>query len=166
MIDYKHNLIQVINKIDINEIKKIVSLIRKAENVYIIGNGGSHSIAEHFAIDLIKFGHKRAYTFNSSLITMTGNDYGYDHSFSWLIDHYSKEKDLVIGLSTSGKSANVLRSLGGRASTNVLICGLGGKDFVKNVSASIILHSTKTQILEDVFMIICHMIALQIRKDK
>ena len=97
MTHYLDELSQVLKGVNLEDVNKVVSLIRKAKNVYILGNGGSQSIAEHFVVDLVKYGGKRAYSLNCSLVTMAGNDYGYEHSFSWLIDHYANEGDLIIG---------------------------------------------------------------------
>src|SRR3990167_5732869 len=88
----------------------LASRIRKAHRVYIIGNGGSYANAMHIANDLIACGI-RAHTLDPATLTATANDYGYAFIFSkWLIT-MAEEGDLLIALSGSGKSPNILNAL-------------------------------------------------------
>ena len=81
--------------------------IRKAPRTYIVGNGGSWANALHMANDLIACGI-RAYTLDPSTLTATANDYGYEHIFSRWLKVFAQEGDLLIALSGSGKSKNIL----------------------------------------------------------
>lgn len=166
MISYSKSISETLNQLPYEQIQSTALLIEEAKSIFVIGNGGSQATAEHFVTDLIKLSGKKAHTVsNTSLLTMAGNDFGYEHSFSWLIDRLSSDGDLIIGISTSGKSKNVLRSLVGNTKVKtVLISGPGGLDFSKHLDSNIIIPSTNTQILEDVSSIVCHMISLELER--
>lgn len=89
----------------------LIDLIGKVGTIYICGNGGSASTAEHFATDLVKKGYKAiALSSNSSLITMIANDYGYENIFSKQLQVFADSEDLLITISCSGKSDNILNA--------------------------------------------------------
>lgn len=95
-----------------NEEQRLANLIREARQVYICGNGGSASTSEHFATDLVKKGFNAfALSSNSSIITMIGNDYGFDQIYSKQLEAFGKPDDLLIAISCSGTSPNVVRAL-------------------------------------------------------
>ena len=80
--------------------------------LYIIGNGGSASMASHMVADACKNGHLRAMALNDpALLTATSNDIAFDHVFSLPIERLSKPGDLVIAISSSGNSPNIIRAL-------------------------------------------------------
>lgn len=82
---------------------------RKKGKVIIIGNGGSASIASHFAIDLSKNAKVKAITFNeASLLTCISNDYGYENVFKKPIEIFMDKGDLLFAISSSGRSKNIL----------------------------------------------------------
>ncbi len=77
-----------------------------------IGNGGSAGITSHMAIDYWKNGGIRSMAFNdASLLTCLGNDYGYEHVFAKPIEMHAQPEDLLIAISSSGKSANILNGV-------------------------------------------------------
>ncbi len=93
-------------------IDELIRLIRNARVVFICGNGGSASTAEHFATDLVKKGIPAlALSSNSSLTTMIANDYGYEKIFSKQLDVFGTKDDLLITISCSGKSPNIESAL-------------------------------------------------------
>ena len=82
--------------------------------VIFIGNGGSAAIASHQAVDYWKNGGIRALAFNDgSLLTCVGNDYGYPHVFEKPVKMFADPGDVLIAISSSGRSENILR--GGKA---------------------------------------------------
>lgn len=90
----------------------LADLIRKAKRVYIIGNGGSAANAMHMANDLFSAGVRaHALTADNAVVTMIANDYGYEHIFSRQIAVYGEPGDLLIALSGSGKSPNILNGI-------------------------------------------------------
>jgi D-sedoheptulose 7-phosphate isomerase len=86
--------------------------IKKARFIFICGNGGSASTAEHFTTDLIKKGYPAiCLNSNNSVMTMIANDYGYQYVFSRQLETYANKKDLLIVFSVSGTSPNIVKAL-------------------------------------------------------
>ena len=85
----------------------LLERIRKASRVYIIGNGGSYANAIHIANDLISVGIK-AFTIDPATLTATANDFGWYQGFVRWIKTVGESGDLLIALSGSGKSPNIL----------------------------------------------------------
>lgn len=80
--------------------------------VMFVGNGGSAGIASHLAIDFSKNGGMRAQAFNDpSSLTCLGNDYGYEHVFAKQVEFHGRPGDLLIAISSSGKSPNILAAV-------------------------------------------------------
>ena len=95
---------------------KLIEQIKQARFIWIIGNGGSASTAEHFATDLIKKGYPAiALSANTSVITMIANDYGYEKIFSRQLEALAfnvyPNEHLLISISCSGTSKNILEAL-------------------------------------------------------
>jgi D-sedoheptulose 7-phosphate isomerase len=88
----------------------ILKQIRKARRVYIIGNGGSYATAEHVTGDLLSVGI-RAFSPNVAFVTATGNDQDYSKVFSRWIKTVGEKGDLLIALSGSGTSENIVRAI-------------------------------------------------------
>jgi D-sedoheptulose 7-phosphate isomerase len=81
-------------------------------HLYIIGNGGSAAMASHMAADAAKNGRLRALAFNDpSLLTATANDIAYDEVFSLPLERLGRAGDLLIAISSSGNSPNIVRAL-------------------------------------------------------
>lgn len=79
--------------------------------VYVVGNGGSAGIASHFSTDLMRTLKIPSQTlFDSNLMTCLANDFGYENVFSYALDKLLRPNDLLITISSSGKSSNILRS--------------------------------------------------------
>ena len=92
--------------------RDIVESIKKARFVFVCGNGGSATTAEHFTNDLFSK-RIRAICLNSntSIMTMIANDFGYKYVFSRQLKLYATKEDLLIVFSVSGKSKNILEAL-------------------------------------------------------
>lgn len=101
-----------IHKIDegLARVSSMIQVTNKKKGiVYVIGNGGSAGIASHFCNDLVKALHIGAQTlYDSNLLTCIANDLGYEHIFSFPLDKLLTENDLLIAISSSGKSPNIL----------------------------------------------------------
>lgn len=92
--------------------KLAVETHQKGNKLIFIGNGGSSAIASHMAIDYLKNGGIRSTTFSdASLLTCLSNDYGYEHVYEKPILMFGQEGDLLIAISSSGKSQNILRAV-------------------------------------------------------
>jgi D-sedoheptulose 7-phosphate isomerase len=88
----------------------LLEAVRKASRVYICGNGGSYANAVHICNDLLMCGIK-AYTLDPATLTAFANDYGYETVFERWINTVGEAGDLLIALSGSGKSPNILRAV-------------------------------------------------------
>lgn len=100
------------NKIRLNESVTILENTRLNNNtIYLIGNGGSSAIAEHMAIDFTKNAGLRAISFSGSpMLTTFSNDYGYEKVFQKAIESFADEGDVLIAISSSGTSMNILNA--------------------------------------------------------
>ena len=88
----------------------LISLVKGAKRTYIIGNGGSYANAFHVCNDLLACGIK-AYTLDPATLTASANDYGYRAVFSTWIRVVGEPGDLLIAMSGSGKSPNILEAI-------------------------------------------------------
>ena len=128
-----------IDKDIIFKIEQIVDLCIKAyennQRILFCGNGGSASDAQHIAAELSgRFLKDRKPLFaealhvNSSYLTAVSNDYGFEYSYSRILESAAREGDVLIALSTSGNSKNVLKAIEKANSLGVISVGLSGVD--------------------------------------
>ena len=89
---------------------ELAERIRRAKRVYLVGNGGSAANAMHIQNDLLSCGIK-AFTLDPSTLTAFANDYGYAHVFALWLGVVGEKGDLLIALSGSGKSLNILEAI-------------------------------------------------------
>ena len=116
--NYLNDFIELLSPNDntINNLVKIRDLLINVTNnknkILIFGNGGSAAIASHFSVDLTKNAKLRCLNFNESgLITCLSNDYGFEHWAEKAVDFYGDEGDLLIVISSSGKSKNMINAV-------------------------------------------------------
>lgn len=84
----------------------------QGNKLMFIGNGGSAAIASHMATDFTKNGNLRSVAFNDgAMLTCLGNDFGYDDVFAKQIEMYARDGDLLVAISSSGRSANILKGV-------------------------------------------------------
>lgn len=93
-----------------DDISILLAKIRKAKRVYLIGNGGSYANAEHIANDLLSVGI-RAFAINAPFFSAAANDFGYEFSFSRWVRIVGERGDLLIALSGSGTSRNIVKAI-------------------------------------------------------
>ncbi|MEN7550350.1 D-sedoheptulose 7-phosphate isomerase [Rapidithrix thailandica] len=112
----------------------IVTAIKAGGKVLSCGNGGSHCDAMHFAEELSgRFRENRPALpamaiSDPSHISCVGNDYGFDYIFSRYVEGLGKEGDVLLGISTSGNSKNILNAIEAAKAKNMKIIALTGKD--------------------------------------
>ena len=115
---FKNYFLNIYNKtkeIDHNDlldcVDKIKITVSTNKKIIIVGNGGSAAIASHVSVDFVKAANIRAINFNESdLITCFGNDYGYENWVKEALKAYADSGDLVILISSSGKSPNIINA--------------------------------------------------------
>ena len=113
--NYSNDIYSLLNEVDSILIKDSVEIIlEKSKNnktIYIVGNGGSASIASHVSVDFTKVAKISSKTFNNSnLISCFANDFGYENWVKEAIKSYCHKEDLLILISSSGKSLNILNA--------------------------------------------------------
>lgn len=162
-----------IDSIPVAEVEKAIATFQKAlvedRQIFVFGNGGSASNASHFATDLgkgssDKVGRRfRVVSLNDNVSWMTaiGNDYAYDEVFVRQLMNYGRPGDLVLALSVSGSSPNVVKALEWAKANGLHIIALvGGKrgPMAEIAHQAIVIDSTHYGRVEDAQMSICHMI--------
>jgi D-sedoheptulose 7-phosphate isomerase len=170
---FKH-LTQILSKLDLSSIEKFIGLLlsarKEGKNVYFIGNGGSAATASHFANDLaIGTRSKKppfkvmSLTDNSSVITAIGNDYGYEQVFVKQLEACLGSGDLLVAISASGNSPNILKAVEYTKENSGITIGLTGFDggeLKKIVDHVIHVPTVKGDYgpVEDVHMILDHVV--------
>lgn len=110
-------------------IQLILDLKKKNNKLIFIGNGGSASIASHMSTDFLKNGGIPAIAFNdASLITCLSNDLGYENVFKKPIEMLAGKGDLLVSISSSGRSANILQATQAAKEKTCSIITLSGFD--------------------------------------
>jgi D-sedoheptulose 7-phosphate isomerase len=114
--------------------QEIISAYKNKKKVVLFGNGGSAADAQHIAAEFVgKFYKNRdslpalAFHTNTSVVTATANDFGYDKIFERQVSSFVEAGDVVIGLSTSGNSLNVVKGLKKAAERGATTVGMTGK---------------------------------------
>jgi D-sedoheptulose 7-phosphate isomerase len=135
-IDVKHKLLAepfILTTIE-NAVDEIVNCFQNDGKVLLCGNGGSAADAQHIAAELSgRFYTDRAPLYaealhvNSSYITAVANDYSYDVVYSRMVEGCGKKGDILIGISTSGNSKNVLKALEVANSKGMITIGMTGE---------------------------------------
>ncbi len=169
-IDVKERILNdadLLSKIS-DVVNMIVESYKKGGKVFFCGNGGSAADAQHLAAELSgRFYFDRpplaaeALHVNTSYITAVANDYAYDMIFSREVDAFCKEGDVLIGISTSGNSANVLKAFETARKKKVSIVAMTGKGGGKMASLSDILidvPSNDTPRIQESHIMIGHII--------
>ena len=101
------------NSKKLDTLKKYIDKVEKNKSkIILIGNGGSAATASHLLVDFTKQAKIKSINFNEvSLITAFSNDYGYENYISKALEFYSKKRDLVIFISVSGNSSNLVNGI-------------------------------------------------------
>jgi len=163
----------------LSDIEKIVAVVthtfQNDGKVFFCGNGGSAADAQHLAAEFSgRFYFDRDPLFaealhvNTSYLTAVGNDYGYEYIFSRLIKAKGRKGDVLIGLSTSGNSENIVKAFEQAKSQNVITIGLtgsgGGK--MKELSDYIVpVPSKDTPRIQESHILIGHIICELVEKN-
>ncbi|MBU0762100.1 MAG: SIS domain-containing protein [Candidatus Altiarchaeota archaeon] len=170
---YLKELKELFERLDLDPFEKIVKMILKAyderKNIFVMGNGGSGSTASHFACDINKgccFDLEKKFKMiclNDSLPTLLAlsNDASFDLVFVEQMKNFFNKGDLVIGISGSGNSQNVLNAIDYAKKNGGITMGLsgfsGGK-LSQMVDIPFVAAIDDMQKVEDIHMIVVHMI--------
>lgn len=148
-------------------LQEILNAYEREGNIYIFGNGGSASTASHFANDFNKgiseFTEKKFHVCclndNISTVMAIANDISYDSVFEFQMRGKVSDRDLVIGISGSGNSENVIRGISLANQVGAMtagLCGFTGGKLSKEAQIVIHVPSNSMQLVEDIHMIFCH----------
>ena len=161
---------------DIESAINVISLsLNKGGKILLMGNGGSAGDAQHIAAEFIgRYKKERpaipaiALTVDTSAITAIGNDYGYDFIFERQVDGLAQKGDVVLGISTSGTSENIVRALKKAKEKNCKTIALLGKSGGKakdEAEISIVVPSSDTARIQEAHITIGHIICEIIERD-
>jgi len=156
-------------------VKLIITAYRIGGKVVLFGNGGSAADAQHLAGELVgQFKLNRqalpaiALTTNTSTLTAVANDYGYEVAFSRQVEALVNEKDVVIGISTSGNSPNVIEAMKMAkmkgAKTIGLTGGNGGK-LAEVADLALIVPSDSTPRIQEAHITIGHIVCELVERE-
>lgn len=178
---YKKTINNVLETLDNNEIENfiedIVDAYKNDKFVFVIGNGGSAANASHLAQDLAKGTRQSkeqkrrlkalSLTDNTAFITAQGNDEGYDSIFEQQLMTFAKPGDIVIAVSGSGNSPNIIKAIEWANNNGLKTIGITGFDGgkLKNMShhsVNVVLNDMCTA--ESIHTIIFHYIILELRE--
>lgn len=156
-LDYFNELSEVLNSLVIKRVQDLKNSILNCKGtIYILGNGGSSSIASHACNDILKVFKKDARNLadNLAVFSAFSNDINYESALSEILKIVLKENDLVICLSTSGKSENILNAYNYSKNICKTIFISGNTSLIEDF----VIQSSNTQILEDTYSTIFHSI--------
>ena len=113
--DYYIGIQKILMQSDVDEenlFDMFVRHKRMCSNLFFVGNGGSAAIASHMTADFMKNGGMQTVSlYDNSVTTCMGNDYGYEYIFSKPLDFLIKEGDLLVAISSSGNSQNIINAI-------------------------------------------------------
>ena len=143
---------------------RVVECLKQGGKVCFFGNGGSAADAQHFAAEfVVRFVSNRkglpsiAFTTDTSIITACANDFGYEAIYARQIEALCDDKDIVVGITTSGSSGNVIRGLGfakDHGITTFAFTGEGGGKCTEVADLTLAVPSSITARVQE-----CHLIA-------
>ena len=111
----------------LNQFDQAMTILKSVRNVFFIGNGGSNAICSHMLEDYAKIGRFRTHSFSDpSLITCYANDYGYENAMAEWMKLYFEEGDLLVAISSSGNSKNILNAVNAANQMNGKVITLSG----------------------------------------
>lgn len=147
----------------------IVECVQRVGRIYLVGNGGSASTASHFATDLSKgvFYSSgmpvKAYCLNDnvSLATAAANDFSFEDSYTKLCEIFVEKKDLIIVISGSGNSVNIVNTIlwaNLNEISNFALLGFDGGKVKELSDNALVIPCNDMQIVENLHLFICHWI--------
>ncbi len=148
--------------------------LQSGGKLMFFGNGGSAADAQHIATELtVRFVKDRAplpalaLTTDTSTLTAIGNDFGFEHLFSRQIDALGQAGDIAIGISTSGKSPNIIRGLEAARTKKIVTVGFSGRDGGKMREVCdilLIVPADETARIQEMHITLSHMLCGALEK--
>jgi len=151
---------------------QMIESLRAGGTVFWCGNGGSAADAQHMAAELVgRFERDRpayasiALTTDTSILTSVGNDFGFDHIFSRQIEGLGKKGDVLVALSTSGNSPNVIQAVELAKQKGIISIGLLGHDGGKLrglCELAVVVPVANTARIQEIHVLIGHILCDQV----
>ncbi len=172
--DLKREFIEENRERIFNVFKEIAERVKEGKKILLCGNGGSAADCQHIAAELVgRFGMERralpaiALTTDTSILTAVANDYSFDRIFERQVEALGQEGDVLIGISTSGNSENVVRAVNKAKEKKMLTVGFLGKEGGKLadiVDHAFIVRSFSTPRIQEVHITLGHVLCDFIEK--
>jgi len=167
--DTKRNMFEACSADIVKAVDAIIRSYKKKGKVLLCGNGGSAADSQHIAAELVIRMNKAdrpplaaiALTTDSSMLTAGGNDLGFGNVFARQIEGLGKRGDVLIAITTSGKSENVNRAIRSARRQGLTVVGFLGKDggtAKKMVDIAIVIPSNDTQRIQEGHITVAHII--------
>ena len=172
--DYVSNLQQVLTKIDTQQFEKILAKLGEvaasSKKIYVCGNGGSAAIADHLCCDWSKGTHftehpaikTHSLASNTALFTACANDFGYEKSFSAQIEMFGAPGEVLLAISSSGNSPNILHAVSAareKGMTSIGFCGFSGGKLKSAADLCLHVPFDNYGLVEDAHQILMHVLA-------
>ncbi len=168
-----------LTEVTVGEITTIFVRARlSGDRIWLIGNGGSATTADHFATDLLCCSDRQgrpvratSLCSNVGVITATSNDLGYEHIFTRQLGMLASPGDVSVAISASGNSPNIIAAINWAKQNSLITIGLTGFDggaarALVDVSAHVESAKGDYGVVEDAHLVACHMVAEALRVDQ
>lgn len=170
---YKSKLLNALETLDLATVSQVIEILREARDsgrhIFVCGNGGSASTASHFVTDMVKGASFErdsrfrimALTDSMATITAYSNDVGYDCIFAEQLKNFAQPRDVLMTISASGNSPNLLRAMEYANKAGCKTIALTGRDGGKlgpMASVEIRVREQHMGRIEDAHLFACHMI--------
>jgi len=163
------------NRTIFEAIELIISALKKGHKILIFGNGGSATQSEHFTSEMVnRFNFNRAglpalaLTANSANVTSIGNDFDFEVIFSKQLEALASPGDITMGITTSGKSKNVLTAFKTAKSMNLFTIALCGRyvNDLEDIGIDILIpiNSDDTPVIQEMHLFTLHTIAENVER--
>jgi D-sedoheptulose 7-phosphate isomerase len=150
----------------VNAVEIVVDRYKHGGHIFIAGNGGSAADAQHLAAEFVsKLARDRAplaaeaLTVDSSTLTAIGNDYGFDQVFSRQLAGKATDKDVFLGITTSGQSPNILKALEqcrAMGVPSIVFCGRDGGTAKAMADQCIVAPGVATSTIQELHIVLSH----------
>ena len=174
-IKTKQDASEILNLCITSAIETMAKALKNGNKILSCGNGGSAADAQHFAAELVcRFERERpalaaiALTVDTSALTAISNDYHFDETFARQIDALAKPNDILLAISTSGFSPNIVRAIEQAHKQEMIVVALTGRDggqvakILNNNDIEIRVPSESTARIQEVHLLAIHCLCDQI----
>ena len=148
--------------------RMVASTLARRRTVFFCGNGGSAAEAQHLATELVvRFVRDRgalpaiALGTDTAMLTAAGNDYGFDRVFARQIEALGRRGDLLVAMTTSGRSPNILEAVRAARARGLHVVGMtgeAGKAFARRCDAALVVPSLHTARIQEVHLLAGHIL--------